>query len=164
MITLVFLLLSPNHMVDGLMLIICRGEPSSAERPHGKRLPWKNSSSYTHTHVHSHHHYLLHESYINVSIIGCRVCTLGCRQAWICVLRSVVTKLRISGIFMNMDRLLTWIWQKPNKHKLTKWAKWTMIWYVPQYRGNTINCNIMQCPRPNDILIFFLIAGKLSAE
>lgn len=117
----------------------------------------------THTHVHSHHHYLLHESYINVSIIGW-VCTLGCRQAWICVLRSVVTKLRISGIFMNMDRLLTWIWQKPNKHKLTKWAKWTMIWYVPQYRGNTINCNIMQCPRPNDILIFFLIAGKLSAE
>lgn len=51
MITLVFLVLSPNHMVDGLMLMIRRGVPSEAVQPHGSLLPWKNSSSCAQKHT-----------------------------------------------------------------------------------------------------------------
>lgn len=43
--TEVFLVRSPNHMVEGLMLIMFRGMPSGAVEPHGNLFALKNSSS-----------------------------------------------------------------------------------------------------------------------
>lgn len=43
--TLVFLVRSPNHMVEGLMLIMRSGVPSGAKEPHGSLFALNNSSS-----------------------------------------------------------------------------------------------------------------------
>lgn len=44
-ITLVFLILSPNHIVEGLMLIMCKGDPFWQVIPQGSLFPRKQSSS-----------------------------------------------------------------------------------------------------------------------
>lgn len=43
--TLVFLVRSPNHIVEGLMLIMRSGVPSGAKEPHGSLFALNNSSS-----------------------------------------------------------------------------------------------------------------------
>lgn len=79
-ITLVFLVLSPNHMVDGLMLIVWSTVWFLEVIPQGNLFHWKYSSAF------------------------------GWRQAWIWVFLSVVRWCRISGMFLNMSSLSTWTW------------------------------------------------------
>lgn len=104
--TEVFLVRSPNHMVEGLMLIMFRGMPSGAVEPHGNLFALKNSSSC------ENHHCVLCIGHIWWCHYAKVERTLGCLQAWICVARSVVTWHRISGIFLNISKLFTCIYNR----------------------------------------------------
>lgn len=137
--TEVFLVRSPNHIVEGLMLIMFRGMPSGAVVPHGNLFALKNSSSCgkmwslfnTHSGRIWQYHYAKDEP------------TLGCLQAWICVARLVVTWHRISGIFLNISKLFTCIcsWETVSVFKTRQKE------LKQKNKTKLLTCELNSCPK-----------------
>lgn len=134
--TEVFLVRSPNHIVEGLMLMMFRGMPSGAVEPQGNLFALKNSSSCGKT-----AHLWSTSTLTHSQLYRKTQQTFGWRQAWICVARLVVTWHRISGIFLNMSKLFTCICSKETVLIFNTNAESTKV------KTQSLTCELNSCPK-----------------